>query len=382
MRRHRLAAAVLGAAVLLLAAGCAAPAAPDPAPSAPADVEQAFTELADELGTVGAFMLVRTPSDEYALSYGTVAEGSGTIPAADTVFRIGSNTKTFTATAILLLVEDGLLDLDTPLAEYRPDVPEAERITIRMLLAMRSGIGNYTANEAWVRASLADPARVWEPDELVRLGLEMPRPFEPDAAYEYSNTNTVLLGQIAEQVAGVPLEELFEERLFGPMGMRATALPAAADVDLPDPFAHGYTVLEGTGRTDTTGFNPSWAWAAGGAFSSAHDLLDWAASLSGTTLLDPDLAERRLASIAPISDDPALEDWGYGWGLARLHGLIGHSGQLPGYNSVAGHDPDSGVSVVIWANVAPSDDGRDPANTIADALVPLVIADAQATRHS
>lgn len=166
--------------------------------------------------------------------------------------RIGANTKTFTATAILLPVEEGLLDLETPLAEYRPDIPEAERITIRMLLDMRSGIGNYTDNEAWIEAALADPARVWEPDELVRMGIELPRPFEPDAAYEYSNTNTVLLGQIAEQVAGVPLEDLFQDRLFGPSGMRATALPAPADVDLPEPFAHGYTVLEGTERADTT----------------------------------------------------------------------------------------------------------------------------------
>ena len=204
MRTSRLLAGTLTAAALLLAAGCtAATIAPAPTSSAPADVERAFMDLAADLDTVGAFMLVRTPSREYALSSGTVAADAGTAaPTADTVFRIGSNTKTFTATAVLLLIEDGLLELETPLAVFRPDVPEADRITVRMLLAMRSGIGNYTDNEAWIEAALADPARVWEPDELVRLGFELPRPFEPDAAYQYSNTNTVLLGQIAEQVAG------------------------------------------------------------------------------------------------------------------------------------------------------------------------------------
>ncbi|MBO1902873.1 beta-lactamase family protein [Leucobacter weissii] len=366
---------VLAALLLFGVSGCTAGAG-DAVVSGETSAERAvideFRTVAEDLGTVGAFLLVRTSDGAYSSAYGENEDGTGVEPTGDTVFRIGSNTKTFTGTVLLQLVDEGLIALDDPVSDYWDDVPHGDAITIEMLLNMRSGLYSYTESEEWAEASLEDTGRVWEPEELLRIAFEHEPHSEPGESYYYSNTNTVLLGAIAERLTGRSLEDLFAERLFEPLGLASTRLPVADDVSLAEPYAHGYVILEGEERVDSTFFNPSWGWAAGAAVSTAEELADWAEALTSSGLLSEGLQERRLDSVLPISEDAAQEGWGYGLGIAEVAGLLGHTGQLPGYNSFMGSDPTTGVTVVIWANFAPTADGRDPANAIADAVVPLI----------
>lgn len=337
-------------------------------------VVEAFQSTAADLGTVGAFLLVRTPDGEFTSSYGSVSQSDNIEPTVDTEFRIGSNTKTFTGTVILQLVAEGALALDDAVALYRPDVPGGDRITIEMLLTMRSGLYNYTESETWAIAALSDPERVWSPEELLQIAFAGEPVFEPGEGYYYSNTNAVLLGLIAEQLTGKPLEQLFAERLFEPAGLTATRLPAREDVTLNEPFARGYVMLEDDGPvTDATFFNPSWGWSAGAGISTAAELAQWVEVLTTGDLLDAKMQQRRMDSILPLSDDEEWADWGYGLGIAKIAGMLGHNGQLPGYSSFMGSDPNRGVTVVLWANFAPSADGRDSANVLADAVVPLLL---------
>ena len=123
---------------------------------------------------------------------------------------------------------------------YVPNVPNGENITIAELLKMRSGLFNYTADPALSAASDADPTKVWTPQEVLDIAFRHPPQFAPDASYEYNNTNYALLGLIAEKAGGRPLAQQLQDRLFGPVGLTQTSLPAADDSSIPAPYSHGY----------------------------------------------------------------------------------------------------------------------------------------------
>jgi D-alanyl-D-alanine carboxypeptidase len=127
---------------------------------------------------------------------------------------------------------------------------------------------------------------------------------------------------------------------------------------------------------DQTADNPSWAWAAGAGISTARDLVTWVQALVGGKLLNADLQQRRLASVLPV-DPSNPQSPSYGWAIAKFGNLYGHTGELPGYNTFMGHDPVNGVTLVVWANLAPMVDGRDPAVEIARSLIGMLYAEAQ-----
>ena len=143
------------------------------------------------------------------LAVGTTELGVQTPPAANTHFRIASNTKTMTAALIVLLAQDGKLKFSDPVSAYVPDVPNGENITVAELLKMRSGLYGYTADPALAAAMDADPGKAWTPQEVLAIAFRHPPQFAPDASYEYSNTNYALLGLVAEKVGGRPLAQQF-----------------------------------------------------------------------------------------------------------------------------------------------------------------------------
>ena len=337
----------------------------------------------------GAVVLVRSPElGDWMATFGTRAIGSSEpVTRADHV-RIGSNTKTWTGTVILQLVEAGKLALDDPAAKYRPDVPNGRNITIEHLLTMRSGLYNYSETLELNRTLDTDPTKPWTPDELLALAYAHPPYFPPGQGYHYSNTNTILLGLIIEKLTGNPIEQEFQTRIFTPLGLANSQLPARTSNALPTPYARGYqfgTNVEtmtsevlpapqqaaargGTLRPfDATLNNPSWAWTAGAGISTADDLARYVQGLVGGGLLSEAMQRRRLASIRPV--DPANPGVGYGWALAKLGPLYGHTGELPGYNSIVGHDPERKITIVVWSSLNAAPDGRPPAVEMAKAIV-------------
>lgn len=360
-----------------------------------AELTARFEELAASLMIPGAAMLVRTPDGEVAATYGVTELGGTTPVSLDDHIRIGSNTKTWTGTVILQLVQEGRIALDDPVSEYRPDVPDGDDITIEQMLNMRSGLANYTETYELNQTIDAEPQKVWDPEELVAMGLALPPYFAPDEGWHYSNTNTILLGRIAEQLDGKPLQQIFEDRLFEPLGLTNTSFPTADDSSMPEPYASGYMYTDNVFTlasaklppdllaqaqdgtllpNDQTNANPSWAWSAGSGISTIGDLATWVEALGGGGLLDDDLQEQRLQNVEPVPV-PLLPDPQYGWAIAKMGQLYGHTGELPGYNSFMGHDPVNEITLVVWANVAPMADGEPPAASIAVDLMQHIYAE-------
>ena len=402
--RTTVAAAALVAALTL--AGCTAPINPaTPEPTAPAEagagptlkpfdeaaVTAVFEEQAQALGQPGAVILIRTPEGEFTATYGVTSPGGSTPVSLDDHIRIGSNTKTWTGTVILQLVQEGKIALDDPVSKFRPDVPNGDNITIEQMLMMRSGLTNYTETLELNTALDEDPQRVWNPEELVAMGLALPPDFEPGTNYHYSNTNTILLGLIAEQLDGKPLSQIYADRLLTPLGLTETSFPELADSSLPAPHSEGYfwwtnvntigssklppdlmaeadagTFLPNDGTLD----NPSWAWSAGSGISTAGDLADWVKALVGgnDALLDPEMQEARMNSFQSTDpEDPKAPS--YGWNIGQFGQFYGHTGELPGFNSFMGYDPVNDVTMVVWANLAPAANGQGPAAWIARKVI-------------
>lgn len=305
----------------------------------------------------------------------------------DDHFRVGSITKTFTGTVILQLVDEGKLRLDDPVSKYQPEVPNGKNITIRETLNMSSGLFSYSEDKGFNQTLDSDPHKVWEPEELVSIGLRHKPVFPPGKGFYYSNTNFVLLGMIVEELTGQPLEEAYEERIFEPLRMTQTSLPERTSAAIPAPHAQGYmygTNVEAmelsmlTGKkaaeanesagkpSDVTGHNPSWAWAAGGAISTVHDLKIYAKALATGELLSPQTQKQRL-TWSPHRPAP---DAKYGLAVAQIAGsYIGHDGQLPGFNSLVAYDPQRKITVVFNSNLYASPDGSTPATVIPKLII-------------
>lgn len=343
---------------------------------------------AKELRLPGAMVLLRTPLGEFAFGYGATELGGTMPPRADTHFRAASNTKTMTAAVIVLLAQEGKLRFDDPVSKYVQGVPNGDKITISELLKMRSGLYNYTSAPELAKSLDHDPSRVWTPEELLAIAFKRPPLFAPGKEYDYCNTNYVLLGLIAEKLEGAPLAKVLQNRLFGPLGMKRTLLPANTSNAIPEPYSHGYLYgsssyalvdapypadLQAAAKAgtlkpnDDTWQNPSYAFVAGGAISTADDLAIWMRALVGGKLFDSDYQRQWLDSLEPQDPSKPLGQK-YGYGISQIifgpNSMYFHGGEMPGYNSRMGYDPVNDVTLVIWTNLTLSLDGQPTANPI------------------
>ena len=357
-------------------------------PFDPVALQGVAETTAKELLLPGAVVLLRTPQGDLAFGYGATELGGTNPPRADTHFRAASNTKTMTAAVIVLLVEEGKLRFDDPVSKYVQGVPSRDEISIGELLKMRSGLYNYTSAPELAKSLDQNPTRVWTPEELLAIAFKRPPLFAPGEEYDYCNTNYALLGLIAEKIEGAPLAQVFQDRLFGPLSMKHTLLPANTSNTIPEPYSHGYLYGSSSyalvdalypadlraaaeARTlkpnDVTWQNPSYASAAGGVISSADDLAIWIRALVGGKIFNADYQRQWLDSLEP--QDPAKPlGQKYGYGISQIsfgpNSVYFHGGEMPGYNSFMGYDPVNDVTLIIWTSLTVSLDGQPTANTI------------------
>jgi D-alanyl-D-alanine carboxypeptidase len=303
-----------------------------------------------------------------------------------------------TSAVVLQLVQEGKVALTDPVTKYVPGVPNGANITVAELLMMRSGLYGYTNDPGFAATLDADPAKVWTPQETLAIGFAHPPEFAPGAGYDYSNTNYTLLGLIIEKVDGKPLDQAFRDRLFGPQGLAGTSFPAPTDTSIPAPFSNGYmyggsayalvdtpyppelraAAEAGTlAPIDYTHQNSSYAFAAGGAISTADDLGTWIRALVGGRVLGPDVQRQWLDSPAPAEPGAPASSTQYGLGIERQvlapnAPLYFHFGEMPGYNAFAGYDPVNQVTIVMWSNLTVGLDGAQTANTMLGKVVDQV----------
>jgi D-alanyl-D-alanine carboxypeptidase len=306
-------------------------------------------------GVPGAILLERHGNQVRHAAAGVGDLRTGDPIRATDRFRIGSNTKSFVSTVILQFEAEHRLRLTDTVEHWLPGVvPNGSAITIRELLNHTSGIPEY-ADVAFV---LQNRYRNLQPIDLVRHAIAQPPLFPPGTGWSYSNTNYILAGMIIAKVDHLPEQyapvwEIYR-RIILPLGLTHTRFPIT-DPGIAGPHPHGYIIdppdewhLPGT--TDTTTFNPSWAWTAGAIISTADDLALFHRALFTGRLLPP-AQQHELLDTVPEGEG---DDTGYGLGVLHAHtpcgDAWGHEGDFPGYQSVSLTSPDGSRQVVLFAN--------------------------------
>jgi D-alanyl-D-alanine carboxypeptidase len=330
---------------------------------------QGFVDsLARAHGVPGLVVAVRRAGEEPSLiASGRSELASGRRMMPPDRFRVGSLTKPMVATVILQLADEGRLALDDALARFLPDLlPEGDRLTLRELLNHTSGVGDYIDDQGFLDAVFAEPDRVWSPQELVAIADAMPRTFTPGAPgrWEYSNTNYIVLGLVAEVAGGESVAALLRRRVFEPLGMTSTHY--GTETSLVAPFAQGYVDLNGlTDFPVGTLVSPTVAGAAGAVVSTAGDLLRFVEALAAGDLVSP-ASHAALLTTVPASRvrfPGESVDFEYGLGVLIGDGWIGHDGAIPGYEAEA--YAKSGVgSLVVLVN----------RSTVDFAVLPIAVA--------
>lgn len=321
----------------------------------------------------GAIALKLANGEEWftSVGYGTLTSAPTAATAGDTLspdaqFRVGSITKTFTATVILQLIDSGKLSLDTKVTEVLPElsmtIVDLDTVTVLHLLQHTSGIQNYTNSETWTLAYLLDPMRPWTPGELIDTANTLGPATAADYApypFLYANTNYIILGLMIERITGKTVKEEITRRIFNRLGMTNSYF---ADVpEVSDRVARGYSnfncvpynqvPIPGSGDNyyDITVLNPTQGWTAGAIVSTTRDLLVYVNALADGTLISPAMQTARLNDAVPAGHDGASGM--YGLGIAIIpDSWIGHKGGFNGYDLSMYKKPGT-ASLIVLTNV-------------------------------
>jgi CubicO group peptidase (beta-lactamase class C family) len=264
----------------------------------------------------------------------------------ETPFQIGSLTKPFTATAIMLLAERKSLDIAAPITDFVPGLPGGYRtISVRHLLNHTSGIPNYTDLAGfWIHYSDRDVS----PIEAVRYFTAPPLRFAPGAQFEYSNSGYILLGLVVERVTGVRFGNFLQAEFFDPLAMNCSAL--LPDSSNPHVVAQGYKSFEGAYR-DADSMSLTWPYASGSLVSSANDLMKWQ-----TAVRNADFISHRTLSamlVTPRFADGSTSVYGSGWAIGSTGGemVAYHSGSIRGFASYMAWHTSRSLQVVVLSNI-------------------------------
>jgi CubicO group peptidase (beta-lactamase class C family) len=268
------------------------------------------------------------------------------VPARpDTVYQLASVTKQFTATAIMILVEEGKISLEDKITKFLPDLPAAwSEVTVRQLLTHTSGIKSYTSLRDFTRTLRKDYTHA----EIIKLVSELPPDFPPGERWRYNNTGYFLLGMIIERVSGKPYGEFLSDRIFKPLQMTSTRVNDLTEV-IPNRAA-GYA-WRGNRLRQGEYTSPTQPYAAGALVSTVVDLAKWDAALY-TEKLVKQATLRRMWMPARLNDGKPT-GYGFGWGVEdyRGHRLIGHGGGIPGFSTQISRFVDDRVTVVVLCNL-------------------------------
>ena len=296
-------------------------------PDAEKKVDELFRPVAGGKLPGAAVAVVQDGQVVFMKAYGMADVAKGIANSPGTIFRLASVTKTFTAVAVLQLVEGGKLKLDDPLSKYVADFPNADKIRISHLLSHTAGVPDFIPY-----------------DEVKKRPLE----FEPGSRINYSNNGYYLLGRVIEKVSGQPWDEYLRDHIFLPLGMkhsgydRTTELAGRATGYL----AGGEGTYQPIAPQDALG-----GYAGGGLYSTVEDMALWSGGLTSGKLLRKETLER--ASTPGLLTDGRRTAYGFGWMTASYRGLreVGHGGDATGFNTYFARYPDEKLTVIVLSNV-------------------------------
>lgn len=289
---------------------------------------------------MGSILIAKGDSIVFLENYGYSNLEHSVLNTSSTVYRIGSMTKQFTATAIMLLAEDNKISVENKLSDFIPDYPNGDRITIHGLLTHTSGIPNYTKlleNKATSCLPTTLP-------ELISRIKNLPLEFEPGSKFKYNDSGYMLLTYIIEKVSGLSYSDFLDKYIFHPLGMENTGYDNGRQIIKNR--ASGYTFNKKTKELVNADYidmsNPQ---GAGGLSSTVLDLYKWDRSFYVDSLLSRESKEKMFTFY--------IADYGYGWGREiRPNGRtsIGHNGTINGFSSIIHRFIADSTVIIILAN--------------------------------
>ena len=272
-----------------------------------------------------------------ARGYGLADRRLKTPATADTVYKIASVSKQFIASGVMLLVQDGTVDVNDPISRYLQGTPPHwSDVTIRHLLTHTSGLVR--------EAPGFDPMKEQTDADVVRTAYPLPLRFAPGEKYDYGNVNYFALAEVIRIASDRPWPDFLRDRIFAPLGMHTTWPTNAARA----------AVAPAAGYSDNNELRPAAEWRAlrpsGAFYSTVLDLARWDAALYGDTILT---AATREAIWAPVAlKDGSLSYYGFGWQLGRgTRKAVYHTGGMPGFNSAFARYPDDRLTVIVLMNL-------------------------------
>jgi len=306
----------------------------------------------------------RNGSTLFTKGYGLRDRAKNLPVTASSVFPIGSISKQFTAACVMLLVQQGKIDLDAKLATYLPSVPHASQITVREILNQTSGLPDYILNKALLAAIFAGTWTTHEPPAYyVNLTRGIPLNFTPGTKWQYSNTNYEVAGMLVAKVSGEPYGQFLTENIFQAQGLTSMqyltwSIPAGNDVTRGYNYAKGaYTLIP---RYDMT-----WGGSAGAIASTASDLVKWDGAFFGGKVISQSNVE--IATTPPRHPSMGMhagstqsriaDGYGFGWVTGHDEGrrIVWHNGGLVGARAMNAVFPDDGLEIVILTNATTAD---------------------------
>ncbi|MBD2339248.1 beta-lactamase family protein [Calothrix sp. FACHB-156] len=273
------------------------------------------------------------------------------VPATEqTVYEIASIGKTFTATAIMMLVEEEIISLEDAIAIYLDDLPLAwQGVTIKQILSHQSGIPSYTDAPNYWEITRLD----LDKSEILALVNHLPLKFPPGEFSAYDNTGYYLLGLLLEKVTGKSYGELLSDRIFTPLGMNATLMHHPRDI-VPHRAA-GYRLINSK-LINKPYYSPAVTYSAGGQLSSVADLVKWEQALCNATVLKQSTLDLMWTPHPPNQGN----DWeqlryvaGLGWWVLNYgdRRVVGHNGSILGFASNITRFIDDKITVILLCNL-------------------------------
>ena len=298
----------------------------------------------------------------YLQSFGTADLTKKSFMSIRMAMPIGNITTAFTVRALLDLAKAGEIQLNAPVSQYLSDVPEGSTITVADLAQMRSGLVDYLGDPAFLRENQAHPDARLSPEQLLHYSFAHPLLFKPGSRFDYSNTNTILLGLIIEKVTGKPLFKVINELVLQPYKLSNTTFLT----NFADPYlqVQGYTSADHVQKMLPVAWNPSLYWASGAMTATATDLQRWAEINADLNEFAPILAHygQTDKSAKKVCSTP------YFWGSFENHGWVGDTSHLAGFESLAIYAPKLKDTIVILLNSDATENGIPVAAKLAQQL--------------
>jgi D-alanyl-D-alanine carboxypeptidase len=307
----------------------------------------------------GVVLGVWVPGEgRYVVARGKANLKTGEKRDIDDPFRIGSITKTFVATVVLQLIEEGKLSKSDKLSEWYPDFPNAEKITVDDLLRMQSGIVGPEG----------EPEQYRSTEEVIEASAKQGILFgTPGQRTEYSDINYILLGEIISKVSGNDTGDQIAKSILEPLGMKDTVYPT--NNDLPGDL-QGYTLDFSTGELkEAPSLSLAPVGAAGAMISDVSDLKTWAEAVCTGKLLETETQKARLQTKPLSGESGPLQ---YGEGIMRVGEFCGHSGRQPGFSSAMWYLPQKDATIIVSVNLEDPYDPSSPTDDLAVAVVKIV----------